>query len=351
MDLFSYANLVNIRKEQFFSKHKSLLQNTFYVIISWINLDLGISTCFYSKLNGYSYSWLQIVFPLYLWLLTFLVILCSKYSKHIRMLLGSNPVAMLATIILLSYKKIIQFSQDALSSVTVTSFYKNGSNKTMIYWKFYPILIFNEGKHIPLLIFAVCILIILVAPYTLLLLLGYRLQAFSSKRGCRWINKLKPLLDAYYAPYTSRSRYWPGLLLVIRVCVLVCNSVTIGNESDGVLVAKCFLLTAISFLPWLCGDIYEKKYLNILEASFIANNIILAGGTYWIKNGGKKQLLLTNILVGTATAKMMSIIIFHILCRIPNKYKDYMWEIAAVKVKKRKKNLINYESPTSTNLP
>ena len=148
-------------------------------------------------------SWLQIVFPLYLWLLTFLVILCSKYSKHIRKLLGSNPVAMLATIILLSYKKIIQFSQDALSSVTVTSFYKNGSNKTMIYWKFYPILIFNEGKHIPLLIFAVCLLIILVAPYTLLLLLGYRLQAFSSKRGCRWINKLKPLLVAYYAPYTS----------------------------------------------------------------------------------------------------------------------------------------------------
>ena len=99
--LILYANLVNISKDQFFHPQKVKLK-FLTVFISWMNFDFGIPVCFYNGLDAYSYAWLQFTFPLYLWILTILIISCSKYAKFVRKLLGSNPVAMLATIILLS---------------------------------------------------------------------------------------------------------------------------------------------------------------------------------------------------------------------------------------------------------
>ena len=40
-----------------------------HVFISWINLDLGIEVCFYSGMDVYQKTWLQFVFPIYIWVL------------------------------------------------------------------------------------------------------------------------------------------------------------------------------------------------------------------------------------------------------------------------------------------
>ena len=78
------------------------------VFIAWLNLDFGIETCFYNGLDVYSKTWLQFVFPVYIWLLIGLVILFSHYSRRFTNLLGSDPVSVLATLILLSYTKILR---------------------------------------------------------------------------------------------------------------------------------------------------------------------------------------------------------------------------------------------------
>ncbi len=59
------------------------------------------------------------------------------------------------------------------------------------------------------------ILIFLFLSYPILLF-GYKLYYFSDRKYLHWINNLKPLLDSYYAPYKSHTRYWTGLLLLIR---------------------------------------------------------------------------------------------------------------------------------------
>ena len=89
--LILYANLVNINKDQFFPPQKVKV-NVLTVFISWMNLDFGIPVCFYHGLDAYSYAWLQFSFPLYLWMLTVLIIICSKYATFVGKLLGSNPV-------------------------------------------------------------------------------------------------------------------------------------------------------------------------------------------------------------------------------------------------------------------
>ena len=79
----------------------------FSVFITWLNLDLGIETCFYNGLDAYSKTWLQFVFPVYIWVLVGLMILINHFSHRFANLLGNNPVFVLATLILLSYTKIL----------------------------------------------------------------------------------------------------------------------------------------------------------------------------------------------------------------------------------------------------
>jgi len=58
-------------------------------------------------MDEYTKTWLQFVFPIYVWILVGLIIIVSNYSSKITRLLGSNPVAVLATLFLLSYAKLL----------------------------------------------------------------------------------------------------------------------------------------------------------------------------------------------------------------------------------------------------
>ncbi len=73
--------------------------NFLTVFIAWLNLDLGIETCFYNGINACVKTWLQFAFPLYVWALVGVIIAVSHYSERA---LGSNSVTVLATLFLLS---------------------------------------------------------------------------------------------------------------------------------------------------------------------------------------------------------------------------------------------------------
>ena len=96
-----YANIVGVNRTTFPPVNPVLS-----VFIAWLNLDFGIETCFYNGMDAYGKTWLQFVFPVYIWVLVGLMILASRYSCRFAKLLGNNPVSVLATLILLSYTKI-----------------------------------------------------------------------------------------------------------------------------------------------------------------------------------------------------------------------------------------------------
>ena len=102
--LIFYANVVTVNRAIFFPPNQT---NILTVFIAWLNLDLGIETCFFDGMDEYTKSWLQFVFPIYVWNLVGLIIIVSNYSSRITRLLGSNPVAVLATLFLLSYAKLL----------------------------------------------------------------------------------------------------------------------------------------------------------------------------------------------------------------------------------------------------
>ena len=74
--LVFYANIVGINRAIFLPVEST---DALSVFIAWLNLDFGIETCFYNGMDAYSKTWLQFVFPVYIWVIVGLVILVSNY--------------------------------------------------------------------------------------------------------------------------------------------------------------------------------------------------------------------------------------------------------------------------------
>ena len=306
--LIFYANLVQVNSSIFYPPGTT---NILTVFVAWINLDFGIETCFYDGMDIYAKTWLQFVFPIYIWLLVGIIILISHFSRKITAILGSNPIAVLATLFLISYAKILR---TIIAALSITSLGVE-LRASRIVWPYDGNIKYISGRHTPLFIAALLSLILLFLPFTLLLSLGQWLQMLQAKTEWRilsWINKpsFRAFLDAYHAPYTCSHRYWTGLLLWVR-CILFLIFATIGN-----VFTEVYLLTVSSVVTGIITlattGIYRNGYFGILEASFLLNLVLLTTVTSHIKAAGGNQAVATFTSLSIAFATFVGIVIYHI---------------------------------------
>ena len=306
--LIFYANVVQANRSIFFPLGET---NILTVFIAWLNLDLGIETCFYDGMDAYAFTWLQFLFPLYVWILIGLIITTSRYSRKISRSLGNNPVPTLATLFLLSYSKILR---NIIAALSVTSLDYPDSTKELVWLYDGSVPYFQRADHIVLGFFAISVLLFLFLPYTLLLLFGQCLQAYSHHRVFSWMNKIKPFMDAYHAPYTKETRYWTGLILLVR-CILflvfAVNSLQVGDNHFDLLFTTT-VTACLAGLAWIQNRVYEKVYNNILEASFILNLCIFSAATFHVKETGGNQAALAYTSVGIAFATFVFIFLYHV---------------------------------------
>jgi len=276
--LVFYANIVEVNRTIFLPVEYTDALSTF---IAWLNLDFGIETCFYDGMDAYSNTWLQFAFPVYIWMLVGLMVFISNYSHRFAKLLGSNPVSVLATLILLSYTKILC---TLIASIHVTYLEYATYNRSV--WLYDANIDYLSGKHIPLFIASMLIFVFLFVPYTLLLLFGQWLQAISHLQFFSWVNssRLKAFMDSYHAPYKAKHRYWPGLLLVLRFALLL--EFALNSQQDPSINLLTILVVAGILQLWvlISGGVYTKWYLDALEGSFTLNLIILVGATLYDVN-------------------------------------------------------------------
>ena len=177
---------------------------------AWLNLDLGIETCFFSHLDMFWKVLLQFAFPLYIWLQVAIIIFLSRYSTVGARLSGSNSVPFLATLYLLSYAKVLS------TIIIVFSFTSLEAEKiSPLVWLHDGNLRFLQGKHIALVMVSTLFALFYIIPLTLLLLFAPVLQRAHSKKIVRLVQRLKPLLDAFQGPYKDRFHWWPRLVLAI----------------------------------------------------------------------------------------------------------------------------------------
>ena len=305
--LVFYANIVGPNRTIFLPVEST---DAFSVFIAWLNLDFGIETCFYDGMDAYSKTWLQFVFPMYIWLLVGLMILVSNYSHRFAKLLGNNPVSVLATLILLSYTKILR-TLIAVFYITYLEYptYNKGT------WLYDANIDYLSGKHIPLFLVAVLVFLFLFLPYTLLLLFGQWLQAISHLRLFSWVNsaRLKPFMDSYHAPYKAKHRYWPGLLLVLRFVLLLVFALNPQQDTSINMLAILVGTGVLQLWAWVSGGVYKNWCLDALEGSFALNLIILVGATYHSSHAGGNHLAVGYTSVSIAFLTFIFIIAYHIL--------------------------------------
>ena len=189
--LIFYANIVEANHHIFLPQTSN---NPASIFIAWLNLDLGVQTCFYNGMDAYAKAWLEFAFPLYIWVLMGFLVYVSHHSVTVTKLLGSTPVSALATLFLLSYAKILRTIISALSLTNLHYPHKN-----VLVWIHDANV--SLTKYIPLALVALLFLLFLFLPYTLLLLLGQWLQQKSKFHLLFWVknHKLKAILDTIQA--------------------------------------------------------------------------------------------------------------------------------------------------------
>ena len=197
-----------------------------------------------------------------------------------------------------------------------------------------------QSKHLFLTVIISLVFIFIFLPYTLLLLSGYKLYRYSNTKYFRWVNKVKPLLDSYYAPYKKQTRYWTGFLLLVRCVLYIVFSLEWDTSKS--LLAIITVFTGIASLAWLSGRIYTNFYIDIIEASIHLNLIILSSLTL----GNINRQALSYTLVGIVFATMIGII----LCQFYHLYisKSARW----LKIKSKiQQNVQHPKTLTETDTP
>ena len=200
-----YTNIISINIPVFFPTTNKIMP--VYTFISLANLDLGIQTCFYNGMDDYAKIWLQLSFPFYLMIIAALIIILSRHYTTIQRLTARRALPVLATLFLLSYTKILQTISSVLFFYTSITYLP--SKCTTLVW--------SADANVPLfgvkftILFIVCLtLFLILLSFNIILLFTRRLSWLT------FINKFKPLLDAYQGPYKDKYYYWTGLQLLLR---------------------------------------------------------------------------------------------------------------------------------------
>ena len=273
--LIFYANIV--------AAYRSILlpfskQNFITVLISWLNLDFGFDLCYFPGMDAYSKTWLQLTFPLYIAFLVVMILVLSSCSTKFANLIGKkNPVATLATLVLLSYTKLLTFVLAALTFGTLE--FPDGSHVTV--WLPDATVTFLDGKHIALFITAVMLLLIGMIFTALLfswqwLLHLQKWKIFKIVRNTRLIS----FIECYHAPYTPKHRYWTGLLLFVRIILVLSAQINTSNDPRVALSTIVFIMGIILFLKGVVGiRVYKDWPLDTLEMLFYFNIICLTALT------------------------------------------------------------------------
>ena len=301
--LVFYANIVGVNRTIFLPVKST---NALSVFIAWLNLDFGIETCFYEGMDAYSNTWLQFVFPVYIWVLVGIMIFISRYSQRFASLLGNNPVSVLATLILLSYTKILR-TLIAVSSFADLDYPDNSIRRVWLHDANIDNL---RGKHIPLFIMALFFFLFLFIPYTCLLIFGQWLQAISHFKLFSWVNsaRLKPFMDSYHAPFKPKHRYWPGLLLFLRFVLLLVFAFHNPSLSLLTIVVGAGIL---QLWAWVSGGVYKNWCLDALEGSFVLNLIILGAATYYVVQINGNMLAVGYTSVTIALITFIAVLAYH----------------------------------------
>ena len=300
-----YANIVAANKSALFPSGVSPAS----VFISWLNFDLGFDVCFFDGLDTYIKTWLQLAFPAYIIILVVVIIQLSYYFTAFGRLVGKkDPVATLATLILLSYAKLLQTIITAFFSATLE--YPDGSKKTL--WLPDATIEYFTSKHAVL--FFVAVLILLAGLIYTFLLFSWQWFLWCLRKRVKWFRnqKFSSFIEIYLIPYTSKHRYWTGLPLLIRVSVYLVSAFNPSGDPRVTLSATNFIISSLFLYIATFGvRMYKNRFINTMETLTYFNIMAVTIFTWYTIDADTNQIAIANVSVGVTFIQLTTIILYH----------------------------------------
>ena len=303
-----YANIINGNANIFFKQLRTPNFPSYF--IAWLNLDIGFDACLFEGIDAVAKTWLQLAFPIYLIMLVVIVIVASKYSQRFSNLIGKkNPVATLATLILLSYTKILSTIITMLSLITLD--YPDGKK---LLWKPDATVAYLEfPRHVFLFLTATLILVIGILYTVILFFWQWLIRSPNWKIFCFFQNpKLLSFVETYHAPLKPSLRFWTGLLLLSRVIFYLISAL---SENPQVSLTATMIIAG-SLLVLSATNVYKKNLIGILEISIIYNIFIFTTITWYTTDtspSSPSNLQYVAVYISTMTTFVLlcCVIIYH----------------------------------------
>ena len=301
--LVFYVNVVKANEYLLYNEKQT---NPLAVFIAWLNLDLGIETCFFNGLTAYGRTWLQFVFPLYIWSIAGLIIILAKYSDRVAKVMGNNSVPVLATLFLLSYAKLFRTIITALSFTRLSTIH--GSKAV---WSADGNVNYLGPEHAPLFVVAVATLLFLWLPYTFVLFVGQWLHRCNCRLITRMMMKIKPFLDAHYGPLKGNHRYWLGALLLVRAVILLISALIPANRAN--ITVFSIVVCAIVLMTGSAIGVYKSFAVATFNAVWFVNLGLLSASHMFTTLEKGNISIASNCLFGLAFAQFIGLVFFKVL--------------------------------------
>ena len=338
--LIFYANIIQVNTSIFFSQ-SSL--RPLQVIVSLVNLDLGLPMCFYDGMEDADKAGLQFVFPAYLLILTMTVIVLCHYCLQrspttstrscvyrVFNIIGQRAVGVLSTLIYLLYSKLIRLVIDVFTYSIV-----HLPTGNMYVWFYDGNVEYLHGKHIILFVTAMVTFVLFLLPYTIALILLPIIEKYSELNKLfnyfhKKANQIKPMIDAHYAPYKGEWRWWLGARLWLLVMMYSLNPVFSSDNPALILSIQAtvvILFTIIQARIEPFGQLLEKsekinrlsfiynQFYNSLDLFYLLNYIVLALSMSYILDQSSDQtqpiVVCVGVLVGLYVVVVMVTVLYH----------------------------------------
>ena len=267
-----------------------------------LNLDQAFPSCFFNGMTMSIKMGFQYAYAFYLWLIVFVVLLITRCSFRASKFLVQSSVQVLMTLVHFSFSRMLIIDIEVFSSTTIIT--KNSKYSVWIADGSVPF-----GRtigHIVLLCGATLVAALVIFPYLLLGTLG------SFGLRYRWVNKLRPFIDAIHGPYKDNRRYWFGVRLILLVTVYATYASLRGRYPQEQLLLTLVLLVTFSMVQAYIRP-FQKDLVGILDTWLMFNTILLVCINLYSTLGGSSAvyLLLVNLIVVLCTA--IVVLIGHII--------------------------------------
>ena len=290
-----YANIVSMNDSIFLMNDNVF--KPLRMFISFVNLDLGIETCFYNGMDTYDKTWLQLFFPAYLIILAIIIIIASRYSSKLLRLTYTRSLPVLATLFLLSYTGVLRTVLTVLFSYSTITHLPSGHKQ----------IVWSIDASVPLfglkftILFITClVLFLLLIPFNITLLFTRCLLQF------KIVNRFKPLLDAFQGSYKDKYYYWLAVHITLRSILFGMHGFQIKVK---LIITAVILVLFIGCYGYTCP--HKNKLVNIQELVLLLNLTIMYAVSY--QSNESIFSIATNVMISLAFIQFCTIALYHFL--------------------------------------